>query len=170
MLLKRRTLALGLTSTLVSSAGCGRPPVPASAKSPLLGKPLPKVQQRAIDGREVDSHAGDHGSVVVKFFAQYCEPCKRTLPAAQALAAERSDVLVIGIAEDEDESVVRQLVATYGLTFPVIHDRGRVLSGRFRVVDIPMSFVAGLDRQLRWVGGPGQGPSDLEQAVDALSR
>jgi thiol-disulfide isomerase/thioredoxin len=170
MLLGRRTVALGLTGAFITGVGCARPPMPASAKSPLLGTPLPKVDRRAIDGRKVDSHAGDHGSVVVKFFAQYCEPCKRTLPAAQALAADRPDVLVIGIAEDEDESVVRQLVATYGLTFPVIHDRGRVLSGRFRVVDIPMSFVAGPDRQLRWVGGPGQRPSDLEQAVDALSQ
>jgi thiol-disulfide isomerase/thioredoxin len=168
MLLRRRSLALGITGTLVATA-CGRPPVPASAKSPLLGRPLPKVEHRAIDGRKVDSHGGAQGTVVVKFFAQYCEPCTRTLPAAQALAEGRPDVLVIGIAEDEDESVVRQLVATYGLTFPVIHDRGRVLSGRFRVVDIPMSFVAGPDRQLRWVGGPGQRPSDLEQAVEALS-
>ncbi len=167
--LGRRELGAFFLGALAGTPACGRPPLPASAPSPLVGKPLPQVERRAIDGRKVDSHAGAQAIVVVKFFAHYCEPCKRTLPAAQALAASRPDVLVIGVATDEEEGVVRELVATYGLTFPVVHDRGRVLSGRFRVLDLPISFVAGPDRTLRWVGGPEQGASDLEQAVDAMT-
>jgi hypothetical protein len=44
-----------------------------------------------------------------------------------------------------------------------------VLSGRFRVIDLPISFVAGPDRTLRWVAGPEQRASELEQAVDAMT-
>lgn len=166
-----RPASRGISALVLAFAvlGCGRPPLPKSAVSPLLGKRMPTVQRRAIDGRAVDSDAHGQKTVVVEFFAQYCEPCKRTLPAAQALSNDRSDVVVIGVAEDADESVVRELVASYGLTFAVIHDRDHVLSGRFRVTDIPASFVAAPDRTLRWFGGPGQRPGDLEQAVEALA-
>ncbi len=167
MELRRRGL-IALAGAALSTAACGPPALPRSAPSPLLGKALPHIQRRTIDGRTVDSHAGQQAAIVVKFFAQYCAPCKHTLPSAQALAMRRRGVLVIGVAEDEDESVVRALVAAYGLSFPVIHDRERVLAGRFRVSDIPATFVAGPDGTLRWVGGPEQRPSDLEQAVLAL--
>jgi peroxiredoxin len=127
------------------------------------------VDRKAIDGRAIDAARLDGKTVVVKFFAQYCEPCTRTLPAAQSLSTERPDVVVIGVAEDEDETVVRGLVSTYGLSFPIVHDRGRVLAGRFRVTELPATFVAGADGKLRWVGGPEQRPSDLERAVEAVA-
>jgi len=33
--------------------------------------------------------------VVVKFFARYCAPCHRTLPAAQKLKRDRADLVVL---------------------------------------------------------------------------
>ena len=158
-----------LVVALIGALGCGRPELPRSVPSPLLGKPVPAIERRALDGANVDTAQLRGRTIVVKFFAHYCEPCKRTLPAAELLSKERPDVVVIGVAEDEDESVVRELVASYGLTFPVIHDRGQVLAGRFRVSDLPVSFVAGPDGRLRWVGGADQGPGDLEQAVEAVA-
>ncbi len=153
----------------LAAVGCGRPPLPASAPSHLLGRPLPKIDQRSMDARPIDPAVLAGRTVVVKFFAQYCEPCTRTLPAAQRLSKDRPDVIVVGVAEDEQESVVRELLSTYELTFPVIHDRNRVLAGRFRVTELPATFVAGPDGAIRWVGGPEQRPSDLEQAVGAVA-
>lgn len=128
------------------------------------------MSERAIDGAPIDPASLAGKTVVVKFFAQYCEPCTRTLPVAQGLSTERPDVVIIGVALDDQESVVRGMIATYGLTFPVIHDRGRTVAGRFRVSDIPATFVAGPDGKVRWFGGPGQPPLDVERAVDALAR
>ena len=162
-----RTTVLAIA--LVGAAGCGRPDLPRSAASPLLGKPVPAIERRALDGAMVDTTHLRGRTIVVKFFAHYCEPCKRTLPAAQLLSRDRPDVAVIGVVEDEDESVVRELVATYALTFPVIHDRGQALAGRFRVTDLPVAFVTGPDGRLRWIGGPDQGAGDLEQAVNAVA-
>lgn len=89
--------------------------------------------------------------MVVKFFASYCEPCTRTLPDAERLKKARPDVLVLGINEDEYQQTARDLVSEYGLTFPVIHDTDNVLAGRFRVRDMPVTFVLDREGKVRWV-------------------
>ena len=161
----RRTLcsvALGL-----ALSGCGGArALPASAPSPLAGKPLPSFTRRTLAGAAVDTKALAGKVVVVKFFAEYCAPCTKTVPAAQALASEHPEVAFIGISEDERASTAAQLVQRHGLTFPVIHDAGQVLSGRFRVREMPATFVTGRDGVVRWVGGENQDEAALRDAVE----
>jgi thiol-disulfide isomerase/thioredoxin len=146
------------------------PPMPASSTSQLLRRPLPAFQRATLDGRTFDTKAHPSGVVVVKFFAEYCQPCQKTLPAAEKLHRDRPDVLFVGVSEDESASVARDLVARHGLTFPVVHDAGNVLAGRFRVSEMPVVFVSGPNGEIVWVGGPDQREDALAQAVDSLRR
>jgi cytochrome c biogenesis protein CcmG, thiol:disulfide interchange protein DsbE len=164
-------VALGLL------AGCSAAMPPSYAQSPLSPsgtqtKPIPDIKRKTIDGASFDTaEVRARGKVtVVKFFAKYCEPCKRSLPWFQKFTTEHRDVAVLGIAEDERESDVRDLASAYGLTFPIVHDTGNALSGRFRVSDMPITFVADRKGRIRWVGGPEQTEGDLEAAVSASSR
>jgi thiol-disulfide isomerase/thioredoxin len=146
--------------------GCGASGMPPSAKSAVLDKPLPSIKRRSIDGASVTTPAGR--IVVVKFFAKYCEPCKKTLPTAERLHRENRDIVFIGIAEDEYQAEVEEMIQTFDLTFPVIHDRGNVLAGRFRVNALPATFVADAAGTVRWVGGEEQTEADLEAAIESL--
>src|SRR5438094_7759049 len=122
--------AIGATAIFVASAatGCGgAPALPASSSSQLLRHPMPRFQRPTLDGATFDTSAHTDGVVVVKFFAQYCEPCRRTLPAAEKLHRDRPDIVFVGISEDESDGVARELVQRHGLTFPVVHDAGNVL-------------------------------------------
>ena len=166
--LKSSLAALALAGA--AATACGSAGVPASAPSPLAQKPLPEFKRPALDGSMVDIKALRGRPVVVKFFAEYCEPCTRTLPAAEELHRERPDVAFIGISEDELASTAAKVRADYSLTFPVVHDRSQVLAGRFRVSEMPYTFVADAQGVVRWVGGPDQDEADLAQAVDALAR
>jgi cytochrome c-type biogenesis protein len=124
---------------------------------------MPDIHRRAIDGADVDT-AGARGRVVViDFFSKHCEPCRRTLPELEALHRAEPEVLVIGVAEDDAVSDVQEMVSTHQLTFKVVQDQGNVLSGRYRVRDIPTTFVARPGGAIHWVGG-----ADVTQ--DALSR
>lgn len=147
--------------------GCGGATQVRSAQSPLLGKTVPDFERKAIDGREVDTRAHRGEVVVVKFFAKHCKPCKRTLPEAQALHAALPDVMFIGVAEDEFAADTQELVGIHGLTFPVVHDVGNALAGRFRVTDMPVAFVVDASGTVRWVGTGNSGQSDLEAAIEA---
>jgi cytochrome c biogenesis protein CcmG/thiol:disulfide interchange protein DsbE len=162
----------GLAATLAGLAGlvglacsCGAPAFPASSSHPLLGQPLPEIQHRhTLDGETLQM---GQGPVLVKFFADYCQPCKTTLPAAERIHEEYPDVLFVGIDEDETRETAKDLARRYGLTFPVVHDAGNVLAGRFRVSAMPATFVADGSGVVRWVGAEGQTEDELRQAVRA---
>ncbi len=144
--------------------------MPVSTPSPLLERPLPEMSPPTMSGAHLDVDALSGRVVVVKFFARYCRPCQRTLPEAQALHDSSDDVLVVGVSLDEDLTDVLEQISRYRLSFPVIHDRGRLLAGRFRVVELPMTFVTDRDRRIVWVGGPGSSGAMLQQAVAAARR
>lgn len=162
-------LALPLLAALVAaSAGAcnaGNKPPPPSHPSPLQTSALPDFNKVTLAGTRLDTKALRGQVVVVKFFAKYCEPCKDTLPAAQRLHSKYDDVTFVGISLDERGSDAQQVVAQYGLTFPVVMDRSRSLSGRYRVVNIPMTFVVDRQGVVQWVAGPGQTEEDLERAI-----
>lgn len=158
-----------LAFALASCGGVART-VPPSSPSPLLKRPLPSFRRAALDGQTFDTDKQGSQVMVIKFFAQYCVPCQRTLPAAEKVHREFSDVVFVGISEDEFASAASQQVARYQLTFPVIHDAANVLAGRFRVADMPMTFVSDRTGQIVWVGGSDQDPDQLVHALEALPR
>ena len=137
---------------------------PPSAPSPILDKSLPRFQRPTVNGDEVSTKDGGRVTVV-KFFAKYCEPCKKTLPEAQRLSSSHPDVLFVGVAEDEYQADVQEMITQFGLTFPVVHDRGNVLAGRFRVDELPITFVADATGTIRWVGDGTTSEGGLEAAI-----
>ena len=153
------SLALAL-----SVLACTRP-MPPSSPSALLDAPAPAFTRASLDGQPTGTE-GPRAVTVVKFFARWCEPCKRTLPAAEALHRERPELRMIGISEDDHPTEARELVQTYGLTFPVVHDRENALAGRFGVRDLPAAVVIDARGIVRWVG-VGES-ADPRAAVDAL--
>jgi cytochrome c biogenesis protein CcmG/thiol:disulfide interchange protein DsbE len=155
---------------LLLLAACGGPSTPAapppSTQSSLLGKPAPTFKREAVDGTHVEvASAGK--VVVVKFVAKYCEPCIRTLPAIERLHAKHPEIVIVGVSEDERESEARELVATYKLTFPIVHDNQQVLAARYRVRDLPVTYVLDGKGTVAWVGGPEKSESDLVSAIES---
>jgi peroxiredoxin len=164
-----RSLVLALALAM-AALGCGPAAPPPSAPSAVLGKKLPDFKRRTLRGDAIDTKRAAGQLVVVKFFAKYCEPCKKTLPAAERLHRKSRDVTFIGIAEDEYQDDVEEMVQSYGLSFPIVHDRGNVLAGRFRVTVLPATFVSDAAGTIRWVGGEHQTENDLEAAIAWLQR
>ncbi|HEY8040004.1 MAG TPA: TlpA disulfide reductase family protein [Polyangiaceae bacterium] len=156
------------TLVAVAAGACGHPSFPPSAGHPLLGTPLPEIRHRqTLGGVPFDGRQLAGKPVLVKFFADYCRPCKDTLPAAERVHEDHPDVAFLGIDEDESAEIATDVARRFGLTFPVIHDGSNVLSGRFRVSSMPMTFVADGSGVIRWVGGEGQTEEDLRRAVEA---
>jgi cytochrome c biogenesis protein CcmG, thiol:disulfide interchange protein DsbE len=161
--MKVALVAAVAASLLVSSCAAAAPP--PSARSPLLSKAVPSFKRPTLDGAMFDTAEARGKVMVVKFFAKYCEPCKRTLPRAEQLHQSRPDVAFVGVSEDESESDAREVKDRFGLSFPIVMDRGNVLSGRFRVTEMPVTFVVAKDGRVLWVGGPDQNEDDLARAI-----
>jgi cytochrome c biogenesis protein CcmG/thiol:disulfide interchange protein DsbE len=122
-----------------------------------------------LEGQLVRSTDWAGRVAVVDFFAEYCVPCARMLPSIEALHHARPDLVVLGISEDEDPAAAERVVAARGLTFPVVHDEGHVLAGRFRVGDLPATFVVDGQGLVRWRGAGGDDDATgVRAAVDGV--
>lgn len=155
---------------LVACGGAAPATMPPSSPGPLLGQPAPMFSRPTIQGGHIDTEAAAGRVLVIEFFARYCRPCQKRLPAAEKLRAALPDVVVIGISLDEAPDIALEQVRRYGLGFPVVHDAGQVLAGRFRVAELPIALVVGGDGRVRWIGGPGQSDDALRRAVLATRR
>lgn len=153
---------------LVLSACAGRPSLPPTAPSELLARPMPDFTRSSLAGQRISTTRLRGRTLVVKFFANYCAPCKHTLPGVERLHEKYGDVAFVGVSEDEQTDTALRLVKQYHLGFPVVQDQSNVLAGRFRVTAMPATFVIDRRGVVRWVGGPAQTESGLEQAIEAL--
>ncbi len=158
-----------LCALAASALGCGPGAPPKTAPSVLLNKQLPELAGTSIDGRPVPASL-EGKIVVVKFFAKYCKPCKKTLPTAESLHRRYDDVALVGVAEDEEAADVQEMIEAYDLTFPIIHDKYNVVAGRYGVSQLPATFITDRQGNVSWVGAPGQTEDDLEAAVAAARR
>ncbi len=168
----RAVLALALGSCAPLSIAChaGDSTAPTSSPSPLLGQPAPAIDGRALDGNALDSAALRGKPIVVEFFAEYCAPCRESLPAVVRVhARQQGDVAFIGISLDEYASAAQSMATTYGLAFPVIHDSGK-LRGRFRVNMLPATFVIDAQGNVAWahVGASSDLEKDLQSVLRSL--
>jgi peroxiredoxin len=155
---------------LLAACGGATASAPPSSDSALLGKAAPAFKRDALDGSAVDIASARGKVVVVKFVAQYCEPCKKTLPAIEKLHLAHPELFVVAISEDEHESDARALATDFGLSFPVVHDRSNVLAARYRVRELPVTYVLDGEGNVAWVGGPEKTETDLLNAIDAFRR
>ena len=165
--------SLGLLALLGALACAHTPeaaqPPPPSAPSPLLGQEVPAFRRPTVQGPVFDTATprASRRVLVVDFFAAYCRPCQRALPALEALHEARPDVDIVGVSLDDGPEGAVAMINRHHLTFPVVHDTQHVLAGRFRVSELPSSFVADAEGRIVWSSGPAQAAS---QSDDALPR
>lgn len=164
-----RTLRLVLALAFGACAHAPEPP-PPSAPSPALGRTMPDVRRPTVQGPTFDTASSNGRVLVVDFFAAYCRPCQRALPAVEALHAAHPEVAFLGVSLDDAPDAAMAMVARHHLTFPVVHDAGHVLAGRFRVTDLPSSFVVDATGRIIWASGIDSPDDALERAVTAIAR
>ena len=105
--------------------------------------------------------------MVVRFFSSDCGECKTTLPALQRIYQGETNLVVVGICEDESASRARDFVNGLGLTFPVVHDPKGSVARLYEVSGKPATFVVTPGGRVSWVGGAEQTEDVLRAALDA---
>jgi peroxiredoxin len=165
-----RVRTVGLAVALAAAACAHAPEPPPSAPSPAIGRTLPDLRRPTVQGPTFDMASAKGRVLVVEFFAAYCRPCQRALPAVEALHAAHPDVAFLGVSLDDAPEEAMAMVARHRLTFPVVHDAGHVLAGHFRVTDLPSSFVVDAAGRIIWATGIDSPDDALERAVTAIAR
>jgi len=141
----RRSLCLGLARlALVSCGGAGGGGAGSpGASHPLVGGPAPAFELRAVSGGAAESLQAHAGKVViVDFWATWCEPCKQSFPAYQRLLSELgSELVIIGVSQDDDAKSIPGFVAETGAKFPIVWDDGKSVAKAYDPPTMPTAFV-----------------------------
>lgn len=77
--------------------------------------PLPDLQVRRLDGREVPLRAFQGKPLVVNLWATWCPPCRREMPALAAVQASRPDLGFVFVNQGESAAQVASFLASEGL-------------------------------------------------------
>ena len=109
---------------------------------PSSGEPAPDFQLKTLDGGTVKLSDLRGKGVLINFWATWCSPCRKEIPAMQKVYEKYKDrgfeVVAVNIAETKPaiSGFTRQL----GLTLPVVLDRDREVTNLYNVGPIPSSF------------------------------
>lgn len=118
--------------------------VPVS-QSPAVGSPALDFQLTALDGKQYQLSDLKGKVVLINFWATWCQPCREEMPLIQSTADRfSSDLIVLGVNDDEDRETVTQFVQEIGLKFPVLLDPGEKVTTLYQIRGFPTTFV--LDR------------------------
>ena len=140
---------------------------------PAVGAPAPTFTLPTLEGNRTVSLASLRGkTVVVNFWASWCDPCKREAATLEQISrAYRSrGVVVLGVDTGDDvRSDARRFVQAHGITYDVLWDsRAIVASNRYGVANLPVTYV--VNPRGRLVGTRVLGPISEKSFGDAFRR
>jgi peroxiredoxin len=114
----------------------------------LLGRPVPKLSLKLVDGSSLDlaQHRGKH-VVMLFFFATWAAPSTEDMPELLARVKEHEGRGVVFYAVNVGESAekVRAFLKSRDFTNPVVLDSERRAARAFRITSLPVTVLLGKD-------------------------
>ncbi len=112
-----------------------------ASRPPLIGSPGPVFQLTSLSGtkKSLDQYRGK--VVLLNFWATWCQPCTKEMPAMQAAfdALREKGFVVLAINELEDVPKVRAHIVEHQHTFEVLLDSDNHVANQYGVVGLPVS-------------------------------
>jgi peroxiredoxin len=136
-------LVLFLSLPVATSAGLRETHTPLDA---------PRLELGDAEGRvhKIESYRGQ--VLVVNFWASWCTPCVRELPALNRLRQEFHDqpfeILAVNVAEPP--SRLKRFFKKQPIDFPVLYDRQSETFYAWNVKGLPTSFVIDREGRIRY--------------------
>lgn len=163
----------------VGSGGYGTIALPAELNptgddpSTEVGKPAPDFLLQTPDGSDLRLTDLRGKPVLVNFWASWCTPCREEMPRiVRAYDAAGGEFVVVAIDLQENDAIIRDFAADFGMTFPIAIDRTGEVGQTWRiggpVQGIPSSYFIDAQGVMRArVFGPLSDDS-LRENLEAL--
>jgi peroxiredoxin len=120
------------------------------------GDEAPDFTLQTLDGQTVSLSDYRGKGVILNFWGTFCLPCRTEMPAFQQQYELNKDngLEILAVNMDEAEASVQGFVNQYGLTFPILMDKGRVAE-LYRIDPLPTTMLINPDGQIeRIILGP----------------
>jgi cytochrome c biogenesis protein CcmG/thiol:disulfide interchange protein DsbE len=172
-------VAVALTRSAPSDAeptvadGADRAALLSDGAAAAEGEPLPAATLPALDGygppegRDLTDLRGT--PLVVNFWASWCAPCVREMPALQRVA-EDTGVTVVGIDYVDRVDEATALADELGITYELLRDDDGSYGQRVGVVGMPTTLLVDADGVVVEQLAGELSEDQLRSAVDGLLR
>jgi thiol-disulfide isomerase/thioredoxin/tetratricopeptide (TPR) repeat protein len=109
----------------------------------LVGKPAPELKLKDLGGKTVSLADFKGKTVLIDFWATWCAPCRKEMPAFEKLHREFAgkDVVVLTVDADEPEATPAQYMKDEKFTFPVLLAEGTDTVKRWGVQSFPTTIA-----------------------------
>ncbi len=132
-----------------------------------VGRPAPTSDYTTFDGEEasVADYAGT--PMVVNFFASWCVPCVREMPAFEQVHQDLGDqVAFVGVNVQDSETEGQAIVDDTGITYDVGRDPDGSLLASFGGVAMPTTVLVDADGTIVRVLSGATSAEELRAAID----
>ena len=110
-----------------------------------IGGTAPSFQAKTLKGQNIALQDARGTSVILNFWATWCEPCVLEMPILDAVHQAGVNVVGINVGQEETD-LVREWVSKLNLSFPIIvDDSKRTLEANYRIQAYPTTFF--IDKQ-----------------------
>lgn len=116
----------------------------------ISASPLFAVEYEWKDASGVVKSLADYRGkpVVLHFWASWCSPCRKEMPAMETWSKANSDVEMIIVSLDRDIDDAAAFLESKGISFPVL--KGDIIKAqRLGVRGLPTTLVIGADSSIR---------------------
>jgi cytochrome c biogenesis protein CcmG/thiol:disulfide interchange protein DsbE len=135
-----------------------------------LGQPAPATELHTLDGKVISVGDLRGHTVIVTFWATWCEPCREELPllSRYADAHRKEGLVVLGFSLDDDENLAKVRAVANKLDFPVGLLEDSNADGYGRIWRVPVSFVIDREGVLRYNGWKDEDPAWTEETLSRV--
>ncbi len=140
---------------------------PARANDLQVGRPAPPASLVTLDGEHIDTQDLLGHTVILTFWATWCEPCEKELPLLSRYEAAHRDrgLVVLGFCLDDTDNLEDVRTVAKQLDFPVGLLEQSKARGYGRMWRIPVSFVIDRSGILRYDGWQASEPVWTEASL-----
>jgi thiol-disulfide isomerase/thioredoxin len=145
MFLRAVSVAAPLLAVLVDAAAA-----PGLVK--WSGGKTPMLELLDAEGRSHALPDWKGKTVVVNFWATWCEPCREEMPSLERLKARLPEKAfqVVAVNVGESPERVARFTREVPVSFPILFDRQRETARSWQVRGYPTSYVLGPDGRIRY--------------------
>lgn len=134
----------------------------------MIGRPAPQITMTGFDGSSTELSSLQGNVVVLNFWAAWCDPCKREMPAFQKIHEDgANDVRIIGvdIRNDKDAAAFAFLIEL-GVTYKIVKDSDASIEEAFGLGgSYPVTVIITPDGEINAIRIGEMTESEIREAV-----
>ncbi|WP_114241581.1 TlpA disulfide reductase family protein [Dyella sp. C9] len=144
--------------------------LPAHASDLHIGQPAPEIVLNTLDGAHIPLHELRGKTVILTFWATWCDPCREELPLLSRFAQAHADegLVVLGFSLDSPDTLaeVRQVASSLHFATGLLGDPH--VAGYGRIWRLPVSFVVDPHGMLVYDGWSDKQPALTEDKLEKI--